>query len=495
MVNMKGKFFIGIIMSLMLLTGMVPSTLPVAVAAGSTETTITKYASDGTTVLDQTTVDYVWMEANLTVWGDGVTHYYHQGPSFDPANLWDSGIPPEPAPGETVNVDNRDLGAAVGTDVRDLCAQVGGAPAGSRIEIKSLDNFSKSFAADDINGMVSIRPIIAWKNATYGGYVPDYSSGMRLIFFDETTNVDGKHVFSHWDMHETMSDTYWNYFDDGSTLWPSSSGLSVKYVDRINIFTEPNCDDSNPCTEDSYDPQPGCVHENNRAPCNDSDACTTNDVCSGGSCVGGPARDCNDSNVCTTDSCAPQIGCVHENNRAPCNDSDACTTADACSRGTCVGGPLLDCNDGDVCNGTETCNPTSGCQPGAPLDCDDGDVCNGTETCNSTGGCQAGPPLGLEAVAGSLTGASQTPDACSGKKDRRLSGKMTNLIASAQKKLSKATQTTKEKKRQKLTRNAVQNVDKARKKANKLSARFSAECRAALMGQLELAEAQVGCLQ
>jgi len=440
---MKGKFFIGIIMSLMLLTGMIPSTLPVAVAAGSTETTITKYASDGTTVLDQTTVDYVWMEANLTVWGDGVTHYYHQGPSFDPANLWDSGIPPEPAPGETVNVDNRDLGAAVGTDVRDLCAQVGGAPAGSRIEIKSLDNFSKSFAADDINSMVSIRPIIAWYNGTYGGYVPAYSSGMRLIFFDETTNVDGKHVFGNWDMHETIGGTYWNYFDDGSTLWPSSSGLSVKYVDRINIFTEPNCDDSNPCTEDSYDPQTGCVHENNRAPCNDSDACTTNDACSGGSCVGGPARHCNDSNVCTTDSCAPQIGCVHENNTAPCNDSDACTTADACNRGTCVGGPLLN----------------------------------------------------LAGVAGSLTGASQTPDACTIKKDRRLSGKVTRLIANAQRKLSKAAQTTKEKKRQKLTESATQNVDKAQKKANRLSAKLSPGCRDAVIGEVELAEAQVGCVQ
>ncbi len=238
MVNMKGRFFIGIIMSLMLLTGMIPSTLPVAVAAPSTAITITKYTCDGTTVLDQTTVDYVWMEANLAVWGDGVSHYYHQGPTLDPANLLDSGIAPEPAPGETVNVDSSDLGAAVGTDVRDLCAQVGGAPAGSRIEIKAVDNFSKSFAADDINSMVGIRPVIAWYNGTYGGYVPDYSAGMRLIFVDETTNVDGKHVFGNWDMHETISDTYWAYYNDGSTLWPSSKGLSVKNVDRIDIFTD-----------------------------------------------------------------------------------------------------------------------------------------------------------------------------------------------------------------------------------------------------------------
>jgi hypothetical protein len=72
---------------------------------------------------------------------------------------------------------------------------------------------------------------------------------------------------------------------------------------------------------------------------------------------------------------------------------------------------------------------------------------------------------------------------------------VTRLIANAQRKLSKAVQTTKEKKRQKLTRNAVQNVDKAQKKASGLSAKLSRGCRDAVIGQLELAEAQVGCVQ
>jgi hypothetical protein len=53
------------------------------------------------------------MRDNLTVYGDGTTHYYFQGPTFDPDNLWD--------PDEMVNIDSRDYGACKGTDVKDLC--------------------------------------------------------------------------------------------------------------------------------------------------------------------------------------------------------------------------------------------------------------------------------------------------------------------------------------------------------------------------------------
>ena len=174
---------------------------------------------------------------------------------------------------------------------------------------------------------------------------------------------------------------------------------------------------------------------------------------------------CDDGNTLNGDCCSS--ACQFET--GSCDDGNACTTADGCSRGTCVGGPPPNCDDGDVCNGTETCNPTSG--------------------------CKAGTPLGLEAVAGSLTGASQTPDACTGTKDLQLSRKLTKLIASAQKKLSKAAQATKERKQQKLTKDAVRQVDKARTKTNKLSPNLSPECRDAVIGQVGVAEGQVGCVQ
>ena len=103
----------------------------------------------------------------------------------------------------------------------------------------------------------------------------------------------------------------------------------------------PNCDDSNVCTDDSCNSATGCVNTNNTNPCDDSNACTTGDTCSGGSCVGGSPPNCDDSNVCTDDSCNSATGCVHTNNTAPCTDGNACTNPDVCRDGVCVsGGPV-----------------------------------------------------------------------------------------------------------------------------------------------------------
>ncbi len=58
--------------------------------AATTQVQIVKYANDGTTVLASQTVNYIWMAANLPVWGDGTTHYYAQGPVFVDNNKRDS---------------------------------------------------------------------------------------------------------------------------------------------------------------------------------------------------------------------------------------------------------------------------------------------------------------------------------------------------------------------------------------------------------------------
>src|SRR5207249_858433 len=93
-------------------------------------------------------------------------------------------------------------------------------------------------------------------------------------------------------------------------------------------------------------PAVGCVHAANTLPCDDGNACPTNDACSAGACAGGPARNCDDGNVCTTDSCNPATGCMHTPNAASCDDGNVCTTADTCSGGACVGGPPLVCPTG-----------------------------------------------------------------------------------------------------------------------------------------------------
>jgi len=112
------------------------------------------------------------------------------------------------------------------------------------------------------------------------------------------------------------------------------------------IGTSPDCDDGNSCTDDSCDPASGCVNTFNNAPCNDLDACSSDDVCSGGSCNGNKIS-CDDGEFCTDDSCDSSTGCVYGNNNAVCNDDNACTESDVCSGGSCSG-QVMDCSGNDI---------------------------------------------------------------------------------------------------------------------------------------------------
>jgi hypothetical protein len=232
---------------------------PVVMAAPTTSVTITKLANDGTTILGQITVNVTEMMAGspeLPIYGDGVTKYYCQGPTFNLSNMWDSGIPPEPPPGETVNVASRNYGAAKGNDVKDLCEMLstGGASPGDVIKIKAPDGFSKSFDYEDVYTPEPKQGklIITWYTKDAGDglagerYVTDgsYTTGMRLLFFAETLSPEGKHVFGNWDMHETLAQNRWHYYYDG-TFWPSSSGLSVKWVSDIIIYSSISAGDVN----------------------------------------------------------------------------------------------------------------------------------------------------------------------------------------------------------------------------------------------------------
>jgi hypothetical protein len=151
----------------------------------------------------------------------------------------------------------------------------------------------------------------------------------------------------------------------------------------------PNCSSNNPCIDDSCNPATGCVHANNTNACDDGNACTTNDVCGGGTCHGGPPVSCDDGNPCTDDSCNPASGCVHVNNTHPCDDLNVCTTNDTCSGGTCHGGAPRDCNDNNVCT-TDSCDPALGCYyTNNTAPCDDGLSCTTNDTC-AGGTCVGG---------------------------------------------------------------------------------------------------------
>jgi CSLREA domain-containing protein len=68
------------------------------------------------------------------------------------------------------------------------------------------------------------------------------------------------------------------------------------------ICVPADCDDGNPCTDDSCDSVSGCVHANNTASCDDNNACTAGDTCGSGVCNPGSPPNCHDDTCCTVES-------------------------------------------------------------------------------------------------------------------------------------------------------------------------------------------------
>jgi hypothetical protein len=175
---------------------------------------------------------------------------------------------------------------------------------------------------------------------------------------------------------------------DGLTQVPASTctaGTCVKTGDPIN------CNDNNPCSDDSCNPSGGCGHVNNTVACSDGDACTTQDACSAGLCKGGNIVICNDNLPCTDDSCDKLVGCKTVNNTAACDDGSLCTVNDACANGVCKSGAALVCDDKNPCT-DDKCDPTKGCTTTPnTVACNDGNECSTDDfcaggVCKGTGG-------------------------------------------------------------------------------------------------------------
>ncbi len=205
----------------LLLSGVFIPVAP-ALAAGTSSVRVVRYAADGVTVLEERTIDYTEMESQLPVQGDGSTTYYHQGPTFDDDDLWDLG--------ETQNLKSK--GAPKGTDLKDLCELVGGMSAGDTVRVTAIDGFSKTFDYENVYDPTARQGkiVVTWYSDR-DGYVPTWSDGMLLVFFAETTNADGQHVFGNEDMRQTLPEDRWHYFD----VYPSTNGYSIKNIDEIAI--------------------------------------------------------------------------------------------------------------------------------------------------------------------------------------------------------------------------------------------------------------------
>ncbi len=223
--------------------------MAVPVGGATTAVRVVLYAADGYTILNETTVDYRWMEAHLPVMGDGTTQYYHQGPVFidDPDEATEEALRWNPE--EDVNVESKAMGAVKGTGVRELCDLVGGMQPDEEVKIVSADGWSMRFAYTNVYEYSGREGpmILAWYNGAEApgtwerqgtGYVPDYQSGMRLIWLaDTSTNPQGLHAFGNYDWHEAADPEYWYYYQSGGEGYPTTTGLSGKFISEIHILS------------------------------------------------------------------------------------------------------------------------------------------------------------------------------------------------------------------------------------------------------------------
>ncbi len=191
-----------------------------------------------------------------------------------------------------------------------------------------------------------------------------------------------------------------------------------------------SCDDENGCTDDTCDPEVGCVHTPNQAACDDGDVCTVT-ACAEGSCqVESTVEDC-----CTQDfQCGPGEQCIEEDTQCVAVQCTVCEVDEDCGKGNacrsypsgmvCVVGCALDkdiCGEDAECVWEEGedaeafCVPKQGdcvCAPTDEVACQDG-VLVAVDSCGAFGeqvndcegwGCEDGAcldePEGSESTEG-----------------------------------------------------------------------------------------------
>ena len=190
---------------------------------------IVRYASDGKTVVEETTKTCEWMEKNLKVYGapSGVRLRF-QGPTFVPDDLWN--------PAEDINPGKVDE-VVKGTAIRDLCDLVGGVPEGGEIELIASDGNKVAFNYTNVYTPLERQgeAIVAWWTERQG-YVPDYRDGPRLFY----NTPDG--IFGADDMRACLAEGYRHYYHDSGIQYPSAAGVSNKNIATIAIKPGPRED-------------------------------------------------------------------------------------------------------------------------------------------------------------------------------------------------------------------------------------------------------------
>jgi hypothetical protein len=160
-----------------------------------------------------------------------------------------------------------------------------------------------------------------------------------------------------------------------------------------------SCTPSNDCHVAGCDPASGkCVEMplGNGIGCNDGSACTQTDTCQGGTCQGSNPIVCSAVDQChNPGSCDPSSGGCSTGSAVgdglPCNDSNNCTSNDVCGGGQCAGTPVT-CLPPGQCYVAGSCQPSNGSCPAPTFQlpttpCTE----NGGQACDSSGTCQPAP--------------------------------------------------------------------------------------------------------
>src|SRR5438094_868931 len=194
--------------------------------------------------------------------------------------------------------------------------------------------------------------------------------------------------------------------------------------------TQLDCNDNLVCTNDLCDPAIGCVNAPipnccvSNGDCDDGDICNGLETCVNNTCVAGTPPDCDDHNPCTDDTCDAVMACVHTDNTNPCDDGNPCTVNDACSGGQCQGGPAGNantecraaagaCDVAEVCDGTNVACPTDAKHASGTACTDDGNPCT-TDTCDGTSDTCQHPAGNANAVCRPAVGECDVAEVCDG---------------------------------------------------------------------------------
>ncbi|MBX2812605.1 MAG: hypothetical protein KTR25_12375 [Myxococcales bacterium] len=258
-------------------------------------------------------------------------------------------------------------------------------------------NLGRVFTNQDAVGVVSIQSV-GEKPIGYRAQFTAPAEGFELYGAEGTldTQEERELVIRYESQRSGIARTRLMFIPDNS----AAAAIELELI--AETTATPDCEDGSGCTEDRFDPTlQRCIHEARPFLCNDFNACTEEDQCADGICLG-VSRNCDDNNVCTDDLCNSREGCVHTL-RADCDDANPCTI-DSCD-------PQEGCKHSQapalspcVIEGVEQCVAAAFCNErgiciladNLPLDgtsCDDGDACTEEDTCND-GQCGNPSPVG-----------------------------------------------------------------------------------------------------